>query len=315
MLIKKVITKYILAKKNNLTFLDFLKRINHLLTDDVYYKWISWQVHNDRELAMVLHGQRAKRKIQKMFKDRLVTPAKANNMEDFPKVIWWSWLQGENEAPELAKVCLESLRRNFPEYKIVVITNDNLGDYIELPQIILDKFNAGWIQGAQFADIIRLNLLAKHGGIWMDATVFCTGNNFISVIEKSDMFMYQNLLSQNKDLIKMSNWLIASRKGNPYIAESAELLTNYFEKSCFLDDYFICHIIMSLVSEKYPDIWNKMPVYNNVDPHMLQLVFMNKFNKEQYLSITERASFHKLNRHFSLDNSEYYQYVKRSVNM
>lgn len=119
----------------------------------------------------------------------------AKTVADFPKIIWWSWLQGENEAPELAKVCLESLRRNFPEYKIVVITNDNLGDYIELPQKILDKFNAGWIKGAQFADIIRLNLLAKYGGVWMDATVFCTGNRFIKVIETSDMFMYQNLLS------------------------------------------------------------------------------------------------------------------------
>ena len=259
---------------------------------------------------------KGKKKMKKKFKNRLV-----DKLEDIeisktlPKIIWWSWLQGENEAPELAKVCLESLRRNFPDYKIVIVTNDNLDNYVKLPQTILDKFNAGWIKGAHFADIIRLNLLAKYGGVWIDATVFCTDNSLMKIIEKNDMFVYQNLFSQNKGLIKMSNWLIASKKGNPYIVESAEILTSYFEKSCYLDDYFICHIIMSLVSEKYPDIWNKMPVYNNVDPHMLQLVFMNKFNKEQYLSITERSSFHKLNRHFSLDNSEYYQYIKRSVNM
>lgn len=144
---------------------------------------------------MVVHRQRAKRKIKKIFRDRLLVQTEAKTVADFPKIIWWSWLQGESEAPELAKVCLESLRKNFPDYKIVIVTNDNLDNYVKLPQTILDKFNAGWIKGAHFADIIRLNLLAKYGGVWMDATVFCTGNRFIKVIEISDMFMYQNLLS------------------------------------------------------------------------------------------------------------------------
>ncbi|GET13136.1 capsular polysaccharide synthesis protein [Ligilactobacillus agilis] len=315
MLIKKIYSKYIIARENDLSSFDFFKRIYHSLVDSIFFRLTLWRVCNDRELAMVVHGQRAKRKIKKIFRDRLLVQTEVKTVADFPKIIWWSWLQGENEAPELAKVCLESLRKNFPDYKIVIVTNDNLDNYVKLPQTILDKFNAGWIKGAHFADIIRLNLLAKYGGVWIDATVFCTDNSLMKIIEKNDMFVYQNLFSQNKGLIKMSNWLIASKKGNPYIVESAEILTSYFEKSCYLDDYFICHIIMSIVSEKYPDIWNKMPVYNNTDPHMLQLVIMNKFSEEQYLSIVKRASFHKLNRHLLLTDSEYYLYIKHSVGM
>ena len=41
------------------------------------------------------------------------------------KTIWWCWLQGEDAAPPLCKACLSSIRKHFPDYKIVIINNMN----------------------------------------------------------------------------------------------------------------------------------------------------------------------------------------------
>lgn len=95
---------------------------------------------------------------------------------------------------------------------INVVTLDNLDHYLKLPRIIFDKYNRGWISGAHLSDVIRINLLAYYGGIWIDSTVFCSDDRMKKVIEESNMFMYQNLMTSNSQDIKMSNWLMATKK-------------------------------------------------------------------------------------------------------
>ena len=299
--------------KRNVYFYYTLKRAMLFCWDKSITK-AARLVVKDTDLLAMWHANRAKKKLSKKYKKELHSELKNKNIDmDFPKIIWWSWLQGEEKAPELVKVCLQSIRQNITEdYEIKIITRDNLNEYIQLPQIILDKFDLGWIKGAQFADIIRLNLLSKYGGVWIDSTVFCTDGDFLKKIEACDMFMYRNLLSRDSKLIKMSSGLLSSKKNNPYMKEVASLITRYFEDAVYLDDYFICHIIMSLVAERYKKLWDDMPVYNNVDPHMLQIVFEHKFSEEQYKEIIKRSAFHKLNRHIDYSSSEYYQYIKNT---
>lgn len=74
----------------------------------------------------------------------------ADDTVSIPKcepVIWWCWLQGLESAPPIVKACY-----------------------------ILDKWKAGIISNTHFSDILCLELLTSRGGIWVDATVFVTGN-------------------------------------------------------------------------------------------------------------------------------------------
>lgn len=45
---------------------------------------------------------------------------------DVARRIWFCWLQGMENAPELVKVCYESLCKNINDREIVVLTNENL---------------------------------------------------------------------------------------------------------------------------------------------------------------------------------------------
>ncbi|MBQ6111224.1 MAG: hypothetical protein IJL01_02400, partial [Synergistaceae bacterium] len=38
-----------------------------------------------------------------------------------PNIIWWMWLQGEDNAPDICKACLRSLRRWHSDKKIITL--------------------------------------------------------------------------------------------------------------------------------------------------------------------------------------------------
>ena len=45
---------------------------------------------------------------------------------------------------------------------------------MELPGYIVEKWGKGQIPAALFSDLLRLQLLIKYGGMWIDSTVFCS---------------------------------------------------------------------------------------------------------------------------------------------
>ena len=54
------------------------------------------------------------------------------------------------------KRCLESLRKNIPDKKIIVIDGNNFGEYVNMPDYITDKWHRGIIGNAHFSDLLRL---------------------------------------------------------------------------------------------------------------------------------------------------------------
>jgi len=87
--------------------------------------------------------------------------------------IWTCWWHGENNAPPLIKRCLESIRKNAGGREVIVIDRDNISQYIDMPGHIMEKHEAGLMTTTHFSDILRFSLLAEHGGLWLDATMFC----------------------------------------------------------------------------------------------------------------------------------------------
>ena len=85
--------------------------------------------------------------------------------------VWVSWMQGYDKAPDIVKKCIDSIKAstNHPVY---IVTSENLNEYADIPDYISEKYASGIITNAQFSDILRMSLLSKHGGIWIDATVF-----------------------------------------------------------------------------------------------------------------------------------------------
>lgn len=86
--------------------------------------------------------------------------------------IWTMWWQGEEAMPEEARICLASMRENSGGHEVVVVSESNLDDYVEVPAYIRDKIGCG-ISYTHLSDIVRAMLLQAHGGLWLDACVLC----------------------------------------------------------------------------------------------------------------------------------------------
>lgn len=88
--------------------------------------------------------------------------------------IWVCWWTGENTAPPLVKRCIRSIRENAGSHPVHLITRDNYRDFLQIPAFMLDKVEKKEMGLAHLADYIRVKALAEHGGLWLDATIFCS---------------------------------------------------------------------------------------------------------------------------------------------
>lgn len=66
---------------------------------------------------------------------------------------------------------------NNPDKEVILISYDNLEEYVHFPDYILEKWKKGQITNTHMTDLLRLELLIKYGGMWLDATVYCSSPN------------------------------------------------------------------------------------------------------------------------------------------
>lgn len=216
---------------------------------------------------------------------------KENQVHEYSKTIWWCWLQGEENAPLLCQKGLESIRNNFPEYEVVVITEKNFSDYVEFPDFILQKYKTGKITKTHFSDLLRLQLLISHGGIWIDSTCFITKRP--DYAENIPLFVYQNK-ERGDDSIVASSWFISSEKNNSILTLTRDLLFDWWEKHNKLFHYFLVHFFFTMATDFYKDEWKNVPFYSNLPCHVLQRELFDDFNEKRFNQICSMSAVHKL---------------------
>ena len=88
--------------------------------------------------------------------------------------VWMMWCQGIKKAPPIILSCIQSVIENRANHPVIIITKYNLIKYIKLPSYILQKFKKGMFDIIHFSDIVRMALLHKYGGYWIDSTYLLT---------------------------------------------------------------------------------------------------------------------------------------------
>lgn len=220
-----------------------------------------------------------------------------------PKKVWFCWLQGLENAPTLVKACYDSLKKNLTDYEIIVVTEDNISEYVEIPDYILKKWKNKVFSNTHFSDILRIALLSKFGGVWIDSTVLCTGK-IPDYIESSRFFVYSNKY-KNDESIDLSSWFIYSEPNHPVILQTRDLLYKYWAKERKLKHYYLLHMFMTMIMRANPDLVADMPFVTNIDPHTLQFVYLFKKPDAKDIEHVKRLSpFHKLSYKFDKSLTE-----------
>ena len=86
------------------------------------------------------------------------------------KHIFIYWHQGWDEAPEICRFCRQTWIDKNPDWEVITLDSNSIKEF--LPTTIIDL--ASQVLPIQTRpDLLRLALIASHGGLWVDATQFC----------------------------------------------------------------------------------------------------------------------------------------------
>ena len=216
-------------------------------------------------------------------------------------VVWFCWLQGIENAPELVKACLKSLKENV-DAEIRALDERNYGEYVELPEYIVEKYRKGRIPPALFSDLLRLELLIRYGGTWIDSTVLATKPATRAMgdlkpswkeIRESELFLYRYI--RNGRVYGISNWFIHAKAGNPLLVELRDMLYAYWKDYDCTLEYYIFHLFFGVVAKRYPEVLSKMPKGNSYNALVLEHNLEKRYNEEWWQKLTDNVPFHKLN--------------------
>ena len=168
------------------------------------------------------------------------------------------------------------------------------------------------------SDLLRLELLQRYGGTWIDATVFCTSKMIPTYMLDSDLFLFQCLKpGRDGQPSTISNWFMTAKPNQKFIFMMRELLYDYWKNNDEVVDYFIFHDFFQMLIDRYPAEWNKVVPFSNSVPHILLLRLFDEYNDEIWNAVVQMTPFHKLT--YKFDNSEtlktntYYQRIMEKL--
>lgn len=146
-----------------------------------------------------------------------------------PLNIYVYWNTGINNSPKIVKKCIETLINKNPDHNVYILDDNNLfsnniinikniydflPDYDNLKKKILPQ---------SLSDIIRLFLLYKYSGIWIDSTCFCNIplSHWLNNINNVDFFAFRYpgtcITPLGKEIRLIDNWFLYSN--NSYIID------------------------------------------------------------------------------------------------
>ncbi len=164
--------------------------------------------------------------------------------------IWVLWWQGEQTAPDIIKHCISSIKKNSGGHPVMIVDSTNYKEYVDIPEHMAEKFAKGIISVTHFSDYYRMALLERHGGLWLDSSIF--------VKQKIEDYCFVHPLftvrNPGKDEMNISNWewtvsAIGGWKGNTLFYAVCKLLETYWKNYNATVDYFVFDYMIKLLYE------------------------------------------------------------------
>jgi hypothetical protein len=132
-----------------------------------------------------------------------------------PKIAYSYW---DKNTPPIIERIIEERRQTMPDWKIILLTDETLGNYINLSSVPVGYEK---LKPQHQADWIRLKLLEKYGGLWLDSSIIINDSAAINEIydEACKSRVDVAAFSMNKPVPEkyIENWFIMAPVGSSLI--------------------------------------------------------------------------------------------------
>ena len=244
------------------------------------------------------------------------------------KRIWTLWMQGVDSAPPLVRACIDSWRKLNPTWTVVALDESNLADWVQLEDVI--DLSRTDLTVQKKSALARLALLRRHGGVWVDATVYCLQplDAWLPDFHTTGFTVFRN---PGPDRLA-SNWFIAAEPDNELLTAQYEAFVRFFNRRRFSNQdtarggmlldllgrhfnkdvrstrwwlnpiiqamikvypYFVFHYIFNnlvLTDRRLAAVWNTAPPLDARPPHRLQELAASEDGIEQVFAMLEDPS-------------------------
>ena len=233
-------------------------------------------------------------------------------------ILWTLWWQGYDNMPEIVKMCYRTQEKyaESNNTKIILLSKDNICDYINIPQVILDKVERKIITLTHFSDIIRIYLLEQYGGAWIDSTLYIDNEISKTDFQKYDFFSFHLSPDAHQPVgtgqvlteCKWSGFMLYSKyPHNPLFIYLKESITAYWNKHDAIIDYFIMNFLIRILYENVEEARNMIDKveYNNPCLYVLNALMNKPYSNKEWDMLRSETDFFKL--------SWKEQYIQESV--
>lgn len=154
----------------------------------------------------------------------------SKNLNDTDKIIWSYW---NNNMPLSVKIAIYTWKKHNSDYIICVLSDQTIDNYINISEFPNNYNNLCF---ANKSDLIRLVLLEKYGGIWLDASVYI--NKPLSFLWDNNYDVggyYADYFMTNNDYPPLESWFISVPKNSNLIKKWKNELIKFIESNNYKD--------------------------------------------------------------------------------
>lgn len=136
-----------------------------------------------------------------------------------PKIIWIYWHDEVINSP-ITNICIDQIRKLHLTYQINLVHWNSLRLFLpDFPNLNLDN-----IKLAQLSDLVRLMLLERYGGVYLDASTFLTKSidwiiNLCGSERSSFAAYFTNENTTDSKFPTIENWCLISCPNHAFISD------------------------------------------------------------------------------------------------
>jgi len=208
-----------------------------------------------------------------------------------PPRLYVFWAQSIDTAPDIVQLCWQQLRRVHDPAELVVLDFQAARELVDIPPDLLAKFETDL---QMVADLLRLELLSRYGGVWADATCLALDDLLVRGQELSGQ---SGFFAFTRFDAPLANWFLASRPGDYVVLLWREAIYAYWRQFDRKISYFLSHNLFGELLRQDPEFrrrWEMTPRLRADPPLLFQRAMREPYDEPRYRELLGGCFIHKL---------------------
>jgi hypothetical protein len=219
-------------------------------------------------------------------------------VEDRSDVVWVFWAQGFAQAPDVVKMCRETMTRHLTR-PVVELTDESIEALVSLPADI----DAMVTDRTARSDLLRLELLARYGGTWLDATCYLTDDVGAQLTEYARA---SGFFAPAKENTTIGTWNLTAEPGHHLVTMTLEALYAHWRQHGKLAHYFTFHHLfeaLALTDPRFGELFEATPRVPTAQSLRLRHLMSRDVTDQEFERALSRTSIHKLSYKAGAENT------------